>query len=140
VNLVGNAIKFTEKGEVIVYVQADSRTKDDIQLHLTIADPVSEFPLKSNWRSSNFTQADGSMSRTYGGTGLGLNHFRRLVGFMRGRIWVESELGKGSRFHFTAHFGLQKSPVRTLVPRDPMTLRDMRVLVVDDNATNRKFC
>ncbi len=140
VNLVGNAIKFTEKGEVIVYVQADSRTKDDIQLHLTIADTGIGIPAEKQLAIFEaFTQADGSMSRTYGGTGLGLTISARLVGFMRGRIWVESELGKGSRFHFTAHFGLQKSPVRTLVPRDPMTLRDMRVLVVDDNATNRQI-
>ena len=68
---------------------------------------------------------------------MGLAISSRLVGFMRGRIWVESVLGKGSRFHFTAHFALQKNPVKTTVRRDPMTLRDMRVLVVDDNATYR---
>jgi two-component system sensor histidine kinase/response regulator len=79
------------------------------------------------------------MSRTYGGTGLGLTISSRLVELMHGRIWVESEQGKGSRFHFTAHFGLQKVPARTIVPRDPATLRDMRVLVVDDNATNRQI-
>jgi two-component system, sensor histidine kinase and response regulator len=140
VNLVGNAIKFTEKGEVIVYVQADSRTKDDIQLHFTIADTGIGIPAEKQMAIFEaFTQADGSMSRTYGGTGLGLTISARLVGFMHGRIWVESELGKGSRFHFTAHFGLQKSPARTIVPRDPATLRDMRVLVVDDNATNRQI-
>jgi two-component system sensor histidine kinase/response regulator len=140
VNLVGNAIKFTEKGEVIVYVQADSRTKDDIQLHFTIADTGIGIPAEKQMAIFEaFTQADGSMSRTHGGTGLGLTISARLVGFMRGRIWVESELGQGSRFHFTAHFGLQKSPARTIVPRDPATLRDMRVLVVDDNATNRQI-
>jgi PAS domain S-box-containing protein len=140
VNLVGNAIKFTEKGEVIVYVQADSRTKDDIQLHFTIADTGIGIPAeKQKAIFEAFTQADGSMSRTYGGTGLGLTISSRLVGFMHGRIWVESELGQGSRFHFSAHFGLQKSPARTIVPRDPTTLRDMRVLVVDDNATNRQI-
>jgi len=140
VNLVGNAIKFTEKGEVIVYVQADSRTKDDIQLHFTIADTgIGIPPEKQIAIFEAFTQADGSMSRTYGGTGLGLTISARLVGFMHGRIWVESELGQGSRFHFTAHFGLQKSPARTIVPRDPVTLRGMRVLVVDDNATNRQI-
>jgi PAS domain S-box-containing protein len=140
VNLVGNAIKFTEKGEVIVYVQVDSRTKDDIKLHFTIADTGIGIPAeKQTAIFEAFTQADGSMSRTYGGTGLGLTISSRLVGFMQGRIWVESELGTGSRFHFTAHFGLQKGPARTIVPRDPITLRDMRVLVVDDNATNRQI-
>ena len=140
VNLVGNAIKFTEKGEVVVYVQADSRTNDDIQLHFTIADTGIGIPAeKQTAIFEAFTQADGSMSRTYGGTGLGLTISSRLVAFMGGRIWVESELGKGSRFHFTAHFGLQKVPARTVVPRDPTTLRDMRVLVVDDNATNRQI-
>ena len=140
VNLVGNAIKFTEKGEVIVYVQADSRTQDDIHLHFTIADTGIGVPTdKQTAIFQAFTQADGSMSRTYGGTGLGLTISARLVGFMHGRIWVESEVGKGSRFHFTAHFGLQKTPARTVVPRDPTTLRDMRVLVVDDNLTNRQI-
>jgi len=140
VNLVGNAIKFTEKGEVVVYVQADSRTNDDIQLHFTIADTDIGIPAeKQTAIFEAFTQADGSMSRTYGGTGLGLTISSRLVAFMGGRIWVESEPGKGSRFHFTAHFGLQKVPARTVVPRDPTTLRDMRVLVVDDNATNRQI-
>ncbi len=140
VNLVGNAIKFTEKGEVVVYVQADSRTNDDIQLHFTIADTGIGIPAeKQTAIFEAFTQADGSMSRTYGGTGLGLTISSRLVAFMGGRIWVESEPGKGSRFHFTAHFGLQKVPARTVVPRDPTTLRDMRVLVVDDNATNRQI-
>src|SRR5713101_1670451 len=126
--------------EVVVYVQADSRTNDDIQLHFTIADTGIGIPAeKQTAIFEAFTQAGGSMSRTYGGTGLGLTIWSRLVAFMGGRIWVESEPGKGSRFHFTAHFGLQKVPARTVVPRDPTTLRDMRVLVVDDNATNRQI-
>jgi PAS domain S-box-containing protein len=140
VNLVGNAIKFTEKGEVVVHVQADSRTNDDIELHFTIVDTGIGIPAeKQSAIFEAFTQADGSMSRTYGGTGLGLTISSRLVALMYGRIWVESELNKGSRFHFTAHFGLQKVPARTIVPRDPATLRNMRVLVVDDNATNRQI-
>ncbi len=140
VNLVGNAIKFTEKGEVVVHVQADSRTNDDIELHFTIVDTGIGIPAeKQTAIFEAFTQADGSMSRTYGGTGLGLTISARLVGFMRGRIWVESELGMGSRFHFTAHFRLQEAPARITVPRDPKTLHDMRVLVVDDNATNRQI-
>ena len=140
VNLVGNAIKFTEKGEVVVYVQVDSRTNDDLQLHFTIVDTgIGIPPEKQTAIFDAFTQADGSMTRTYGGTGLGLTISSRLVGFMHGRIWVESELGKGSRFHFTVRFGLQKVRARTVVPRDPATLRDMSVLVVDDNATNRQI-
>jgi PAS domain S-box-containing protein len=140
VNLVGNAIKFTERGEVIVYVQVDSRTKDGIQLHFTITDTgIGIPPEKQTAIFEAFTQADGSMSRVYGGTGLGLTISARLIGFMHGRIWVESEPDKGSRFHFTAHFGLQKNPAGTVVPRDPRTLRDVRVLVVDDNATNRQI-
>lgn len=140
VNLVGNAIKFTERGEVILYVETEWRTGEDIQLHFTISDTGIGIPVeKQATIFEAFTQADGSMSRTYGGTGLGLTISSRLVGFMHGRIWVESEPGKGSHFHFTAHFGLQKAPARTIVPRDPATLRDMRVLVVDDNATNRQI-
>jgi two-component system sensor histidine kinase/response regulator len=140
VNLAGNAIKFTERGEVILSVQADWKTSDDLQLHFTISDTGIGIPLEKQAAIFEaFTQADGSMSRTYGGTGLGLTISSRLVALMHGRIWVESELGKGSRFHFTAHFGLQKVPTRTIVPRDPVILRDMRVLVVDDNATNRQI-
>jgi len=140
VNLVGNAVKFTERGEVILSVQTEWRTGEDIQLHFTISDTGIGIPVEKQAAIFEaFTQADGSMSRTYGGTGLGLTISSRLVGFMHGRIWVESEPGKGSHFHFTAHFGLQKVPARTIVPRDPATLRDMRVLVVDDNATNRQI-
>jgi len=140
VNLIGNAIKFTEKGEVVLSLQADWRTTDDIQLHFIISDTGIGIPAEKQAAIFEaFTQADGSMSRTYGGTGLGLTISSRLVVLMHGRIWVESEMGKGSRFHFTAHFGLQKVPARTIVPRDPATLRDMRVLVVDDNATNRQI-
>ncbi len=139
VNLVGNAIKFTQKGEVVVYVQVESQFEKEIQLHFTIADTGIGIPAeKQSAIFEAFTQADGSMSRTYGGTGLGLTISARLVGFMQGRIWVESELGKGSRFHFTARFGLQKVSARTIVSRDPSILHDMRVLIVDDNATNRQ--
>ncbi len=138
INLVGNGIKFTELGEVVVYVKTKSRTLDQIELHFTVADTGIGIPLEKQASIFEaFIQADGSMTRKYGGTGLGLSISSRLVDLMGGRIWVESEPGKGSRFQFTVRFGLQKAPARTIVPRDPEALRDMRVLVVDDNATNR---
>jgi PAS domain S-box-containing protein len=138
VNLIGNAIKFTEQGEVVLHVKMESRTHDDIHLHFTVADTGIGIPVeKQNLIFQAFQQADGSMTRKHGGTGLGLTISSRLLKLMGGRIWVESELGQGSRFHFIVCFGLQKVPARTIVPRDPVTLRDMRVLIVDDNATNR---
>jgi two-component system sensor histidine kinase/response regulator len=136
--LVGNAIKFTEQGEVVLHVETESRTQDDIHLHFTVADTgIGISAEKQKLIFEAFQQADGSMTRKHGGTGLGLTISSRLLELMGGRIWVESELGQGSRFHFIVCFGLQKVPARTIVPRDPITLRDMRVLVVDDNATNR---
>ena len=140
VNLIGNSIKFTEQGEVVLRVKTTSRSKDSIQLHFTVADSGIGIPAdKQKAIFEAFKQADGSMTRKYGGTGLGLTISSRLVELMGGRIWVESERDKGSCFHFTAQFLLQKLPARTIVPRDPETLRDMRVLVVDDNATNRQI-
>jgi CheY-like chemotaxis protein len=140
VNLVGNAIKFTEQGEVVLHVETQLRTQDDIRLHFTVADTGIGIPTEVQTSIfAAFKQADGSMTRKYGGTGLGLSISSRLLELMGGRIWVESEAGKGSRFHFIVRFGLQKVPARTIVPRDPLTLRDMRVLVVDDNATNRQI-
>ncbi|HWX56210.1 MAG TPA: response regulator [Verrucomicrobiae bacterium] len=140
VNLVGNAIKFTEQGEVVLSLQTETRTSEDILLHFTVSDTGIGIPVEKQAAIFEaFTQADGSMSRTYGGTGLGLTISSRLVELMHGQIWVESDMNKGSRFHFTARFGLQKVSTRTIVPRDPSTLRDMRVLVVDDNATNRQI-
>jgi PAS domain S-box-containing protein len=140
VNLVGNGIKFTEQGEVVVHVKSHARTQDHIELHFTVADTGIGVPSeKQTSIFKAFNQADGSMTRKYGGTGLGLTISARLVTLMGGRIWVDSEPGKGSRFHFTARFGLREAPVRTVVPRHPESLRDMRVLVVDDNATNRQI-
>jgi two-component system, sensor histidine kinase and response regulator len=138
INLVGNGIKFTEQGEVVVYVKTESRTHDRAELHFTVADTGIGVPAEKQISIFQaFNQADGSMTRKYGGTGLGLTISSRLVGLMGGRIWVESEPGKGSRFHFTVAFALQQASTRTVVPRNPESLRDMRVLVVDDNATNR---
>jgi two-component system, sensor histidine kinase and response regulator len=140
INLVGNAIKFTDQGEVVLSVRLHARVKDDLQLHFVVSDTgIGISPDKQASIFEAFKQADGSMTRKYGGTGLGLTISSRLVELMGGRIWVESDLGKGSRFNFTARFQAQKVSVRTIVPRDPSTLRDMRVLVVDDNATNRQI-
>jgi PAS domain S-box-containing protein len=138
VNLVGNAIKFTENGEVILNVKTESRPSDAIVIHFIVNDTGIGIPLdKQKTIFGAFQQVDGSMTRKYGGTGLGLTISSRLVELMGGRIWVNSEIGKGSRFHFTTRFAIQKAPARTIVPRDPATLHDMGVLVVDDNGTNR---
>jgi len=140
VNLVGNAIKFTERGEVVIYVGVGSQTKDDIQLYFVVADTgIGIPPQKQALIFGAFNQADGSFTRRYGGTGLGLTISSRLVELMGGRIWVESEVGKGSRFHFTARLGLQKVSARRIVPAVPQVLHDLPVLVVDDNATNREI-
>jgi PAS domain S-box-containing protein len=140
VNLVGNGIKFTDHGEVVLYVATKSRLDDHIDLHFTVADTGIGIPAEKQAAIfAAFQQADGSMTRKYGGTGLGLTISSRLVELMGGKIWIESEPGKGSRFHFTVQCRLQKVPPRTIVPRDPETLRDMRVLIVDDNATNRQI-
>ena len=140
VNLLGNAIKFTEKGEVLFSVRMDSRADHEVQIHFTVADTGIGIPLRKQTAIFEpFTQADGSMTRTHGGTGLGLTISARLAASMRGRIWVESKQGQGSRFHFTAIFSLPAIPARTMAPADPTILRNMRVLVVDDNATNRQI-
>src|ERR1700728_178437 len=139
-NLVGNAIKFTEQGEVVLSVQLMTHVGDELQLRFTVTDTgigISAANQAAIFEA--FKQADGTMTRKYGGTGLGLTISSRLVELMGGRIWVESEVGEGSRFHFTANLRVQKLAPRTVVPRDPTTLRDMRVLVVDDNATNRQI-
>jgi two-component system, sensor histidine kinase and response regulator len=140
INLVGNGIKFTEHGEVVVYVRVQSHTQDRIELHFTVADTGIGIPAeKQSTIFEAFNQADGSMTRKYGGTGLGLTISSRLIALMGGKIWVESQIGKGSQFHFTAQFGLQQEAARKIVPTNPERLRDMRVLVVDDNLTNRQI-
>jgi PAS domain S-box-containing protein len=137
VNLVGNALKFTERGEVVVEV---SRMEDQgsVALHFAVKDTGIGVP-RDKWESifDAFVQADGSTTRKYGGTGLGLAIARRLVDMMGGRIWIESEVGKGSTFHFTARFGQAKLPDLKPVPAEAPGVHGMSVLVVDDNATNR---
>jgi PAS domain S-box-containing protein len=141
INLVGNAIKFTESGEIAVRVRTESREKSDCLLRITVADTGVGIPEeKRELIFAPFSQADTSTTRKYGGTGLGLTISTRLVEMMGGRIWVESEVGRGSQFHFTARLGLtdaKEIKVGSIAP--PEFLRGSRVLVVDDNRTNRRI-
>jgi two-component system, sensor histidine kinase and response regulator len=140
VNLVGNAVKFTERGEVVVSVAEERHEGNQITLHFMVTDTGIGIPEeKQQSIFQSFTQADGSTTRKYGGTGLGLTISRQIIETMAGRIWVESSVGKGSIFHFIAplRLGLAaavKSPVADLE-----SLRELPVLVVDDNLTNRRI-
>jgi signal transduction histidine kinase/DNA-binding response OmpR family regulator len=140
VNLLGNAIKFTPQGEVLLRVTAEAASPQDVVLHFSVRDTGVGIPLDRQQRIFEaFTQADGSTTRTYGGTGLGLTISAQLVQLMGGRLWVESDVGKGSTFHFTASFASVKVPTDAAAVRDAVDLRDLPVLVVDDNATNRRL-
>jgi len=142
VNLVGNAIKFTEKGEVSVTVEpakpdegGAGGPEDGILVHFAVKDTgIGIAPEQHAAIFDAFTQADTSMARRFGGTGLGLTISSKLVSMMGGRIWVKSRVGEGSTFHFTARLGQQ-----TGAPRAPPKLRGARILVVDDHATNRRI-
>jgi two-component system, sensor histidine kinase and response regulator len=137
-NLVGNAIKFTEKGEVVMKVELESRDGDDMALQFAISDTgIGIPPEKQKLIFEPFTQADTSTTRRYGGTGLGLSISMRLIEMMGGRIWLESEPDKGTTFYFTANFGVATSTATRLAAADPAMLENVRALVVDDNATNR---
>jgi two-component system sensor histidine kinase/response regulator len=137
VNLVGNAIKFTDRGEVVLDARCESHHDGEMTVRFTTRDTGIGIPLdKQRLIFNAFEQADESTSRRFGGTGLGLAISSRLVELMSGRIWVESEVGQGSQFHFTARFALpheQSPPAR---PANETPRRDIRVLVVDDNRTN----
>jgi len=141
INLTGNAIKFTDKGEVALKVQVEETHEHDLTLRFTVADSGIGIPKeKLQVIFDPFSQADNSTTRKYGGTGLGLTISSRLVEMMGGRIWVESELGRGSEFHFTARVGIADTnviEVGAIAP--PELLRDVRVLLVDDNRTNRRI-
>ena len=137
-NLVGNAIKFTEQGEVVVEVKCDSQTADEVVLHFTVSDTGIGIPEeKLGQIFEAFTQADASTTRRHGGTGLGLAICSRLVGLMGGRIWAESAMGEGSKFHFTVACRLSSGIPADKRGIDPASLQGTRVLIVDDNATNR---
>jgi signal transduction histidine kinase/CheY-like chemotaxis protein len=139
VNLVGNSIKFTGKGEVSVRARLESETDSEISLQFFVTDTGIGIPLNKQEKIfDSFEQADGTTTREYGGTGLGLAVSTQLVRMMGGRIWVESEVGKGSTFRFTVRLGVQTEPTGMSICVEFSSLKDVPVLVVDDNATNRR--
>jgi PAS domain S-box-containing protein len=137
VNLVGNAIKFTERGEVVVHVDSNAAADGSVELHVAVTDTgIGISPEKLAAIFEPFTQADTSTTRRFGGTGLGLAITTKLVDLMRGRIWAESTPGAGSTFHFTVDVKQAEVPATGSTEAD---LRGVTVLVVDDNATNRSI-
>ncbi len=140
VNLLGNAIKFTEEGEVNLNVEVVSRMKDEAQLHLTVEDTGIGIPENEQKHIFNsFAQADGSITRRFGGSGLGLAISQQLCQMMGGRIWLTSQAGRGSQFHFTVRLGVgQEIPARP-AQASLQQLKGLKVLVVDDNPTNRRI-
>jgi signal transduction histidine kinase/CheY-like chemotaxis protein len=139
-NLIGNAIKFTEHGEILMSVTQEAESSGTVSLHFAIKDTGVGIPAdKLQEIFEPFSQADGSTARKYGGTGLGLSICTKLVEMMNGRIWVESEEGKGATFHFTVSLGIQEKSTLSPAPIGQEQLRELHVLIVDDNYTNRRI-
>jgi signal transduction histidine kinase/CheY-like chemotaxis protein len=139
VNLLGNALKFTEKGEVTVQVETERPGTQDVTLHFVVRDTGIGIPAeKQRMIFEAFSQADGSTTRKYGGTGLGLAISSHLIEMMGGRIWVASEVGFGSAFHFTVRLGVCVGSTPDSLAEE-VSLVGLPVLVVDDNATNRRI-
>ena len=138
-NLLGNALKFTRHGEVVLRVECQSRDDSGLQLHFAVCDTgIGIPPDKQKVIFDAFSQADTSTTRRFGGTGLGLTISSRLVNMMGGKIWVNSQVGEGSQFHFT----VRMEPPSRVAERPPMDLsglRGKRVLVADGNRTNRRI-
>ena len=140
VNLVGNAIRFTDTGEIVVRVDGDVTGNGMADLHIKVTDTGIGIPLeKQRDIFQAFTQVDGSTTRRHGGTGLGLTISSQLVGLMGGRIWVESEPGVGSQFHVTVTLPVSTARLDAVALPDRDALARMSVLVLDDNATNRRI-
>ena len=141
VNLVANAIKFTEHGEVVLRAEVESLHEDELVLHFTVIDTGIGIPEEMQPHIFEaFIQGETSTTRTYGGTGLGLSISAQLVELMGGKIWVESRVSRGSTFHFTARFGLVKgAPKKRAVGKAGSPVEDLPALVVDDNATSRRI-
>jgi two-component system, sensor histidine kinase and response regulator len=140
INLVGNAVKFTQRGEVVLEVDRESLDGEIAVLHFAVSDTGAGIPAdKQQVIFGMFEQGDGALTRRHGGTGLGLAIASRLVALMGGSMWVESEVGRGSRFHFTVRFELADANEVDDVVIVPACLHALRVLVVDDTATNRRI-
>jgi PAS domain S-box-containing protein len=136
INLIGNALKFTKQGEVTVLAGLSSKSGSMLTVHFSVADTGIGIPLEIQRKIFEaFSQADMSISRRYGGTGLGLSISEHLVKLMEGRIWLESEVGHGSTFHFEIPFRAAKTPAPSFSP-DPSISEHGRVLIADDNAVN----
>lgn len=139
VNLVGNAIKFTESGDIEVKVKLEAQNIEGIILGFSVRDTGIGIPAEKLEKIFGaFSQADSSTTRRYGGTGLGLTISTQLVGLMGGKIWVESESGKGSTFHFTVHVGVG-TPAPSDKSFEQIQLAGVSILAVDDNPTNRRI-
>ena len=139
INLGNNAIKFTEKGEVVIGIKKVAQTTESVELHFWAQDTgIGMTPEQCGKLFQSFSQADASTTRKYGGTGLGLVISKNLIERMNGRIWVESTPGQGSIFHFSARFGLQSEPTAKRMFRADELL-GVRALVVDDNASAREI-
>ncbi len=137
-NLIGNAVKFTEVGEVIVQVVLQERRDDQITIGFSVQDTgIGLSPDQCERLFSSSSQADESTTRKYGGTGLGLAICKRLVNLMGGEIWVNSQLGKGSNFQFFALFETASTPFATFTP--PAALQRIQALIVDDSPTARNI-
>jgi len=138
-NLVSNAIKFTSKGEVVISAREEKRTNEEVVFQFSVRDTGIGIPEeKQQVIFDIFAQADGSMTRKYGGTGLGLAISSQLVDLMDGRIWVESEQGKGSQFHFTVKLNLDQGAGEAAAPKESADFKNLPVLIVDDNKTTRQ--
>lgn len=148
VNLIGNAIKFTSAGEIVLQVEKEWYKNETISLKFSVTDTGIGIPEEKQKNIFNpFTQADGSTTRKFGGTGLGLTICKQLSQLMGGEIWIESpgrlsdseKGGPGSSFYFTAQFSVSKAQINPIPELNLDTVKDLPVLVVDDNATNRKL-
>jgi two-component system sensor histidine kinase/response regulator len=140
VNLVGNAIKFTEEGNIVLNTELETTTGDEVRLHISVSDTGMGIPFdKQQVIFESFAQVDGSTTRRFGGTGLGLTISRQLVELMGGRMWVESELGKGSTFHFTCNFRQGAAAASNQEQIAARTLPGLNVLVADNNLVSREI-